>query len=126
MKPLSKVPLDKLVFVTVTSQTLSRGGPPFLAVIVAVMVLSFTTITLEMDGVGPLPLDNVTEAPETNPVPLIVTLTNWPLSTEFRLIESTETPAETSFTVTEVVELSKASPSLTVNVTEKVPIDVYV
>ena len=125
MKPLTKVSLDESTFATVTFQILSRGGPPFLAVIVAVMVLALSTITLETEGVGPLPLDNVTDAPDINPLPIIVTLTDWPLATEFSGIEYIETSAETSFTVTVVVEVSDAGPSLTVNETVNVPVDVY-
>ena len=42
------------------------------------------------------------------------------------MIESTETSAETSFTVNVVTEVSIACPSFTVNVTENVPTDAYV
>ena len=126
MKPPTLVSLDKLVFVTVKSQELRRGGPPFLVVIVAVMILpSKETSTLETVGVGPLPLVNVTEAPSENPLPEIVTRTNELLEVELGVISSIETSAETSLTVTVVDEISDTIPSLTTKETVKSPVEVY-
>ena len=73
MKPSTKASLEESGFVIVTSHKLSRGGPPLLAEIVAVIVLPSIITTLETIGEGPLPLANVTEAPEWNPLPEIIT-----------------------------------------------------
>ncbi len=100
----SKVPLEESGFVIVTSHELSRGEPPFLAVIVAVILLpSEATLTLETVGVGPLPLVNVTEAPCENPLPEIVTGTDKPLEVELGVISFIETSAETSLVQTEIL-----------------------
>ena len=83
--------------VTVTSHGLPPGGPPFLIVIVPVMIVPPPdTASPETVGVGPLPFDNVIEAPETNPLPVIVIRPEYPFGAEGGSISVIVTPGNAS------------------------------
>jgi hypothetical protein len=83
VNPPARTALVPSGFVTLTSQTLVRRGPPLLAVNVAVMVWPFTTTTPDAVGEGPLPFSNDTVAPLAKPDPLMVTLTDVPTAVLF-------------------------------------------
>jgi hypothetical protein len=70
----------------------SRGGPPFLTVITAVIVLPFTTTTLVISGAGPVPFSNEKVAPLTKPAPVMVTEAVVPAACVLGLMAVTLTP----------------------------------
>ena len=116
MKPLLRTSEELSELVTRTSQTLLRRGPPFLMVMVAVIVFVSTTLTLETFGAGPEPFSNPTFAPPTNPDPVIVTATVLPDGIMFGLILATLTPADGMLSTITLIESLAVCPAVSVAV----------
>ncbi len=97
--------LDPSGFVTRRSQTRSRFGPPDLAVSEVWISLWLTSSTKFTVGAGPEPLSNVTFAPSTKPVPVIVMFSVVPRDIKFGTMPMMLMPSLGAFTVN-IVELS--------------------